>query len=242
MTRAVALALAFASASPALDPWDVLRRGDPGRLSPDSFRALLRLWRDDRSHDIEVWHAGRNRTLVRLLSAKELGKFLLRRDADLWLVSPRTRQPTRLPPAYRLYGGASLDEVLGRLHFEDYEPVDLTEEKGPDGDLLSLRLHARDPGSMLPRARLLVRKGDFRAVKVEYWLRSGKPATVVEFQAWEAGRPRRLAVRDLIRKEGSVTVDVLKLEERPVPADLFDLEDGSARKALPVPLAAAGSP
>lgn len=153
MTRVVVAALLLA-AVPPLDPAEVLRLSDPGRLSPASFRARLRLSPTTGSvHDVEVWHAGRSRTLVRFLSPKEEGKFLLRRDDELWLVSPRTRRPTRLPALYRLYGGASLDEVLGRFHASDYRVVELQEERSPERSLLRLLLEARDVRSMLPRAR-----------------------------------------------------------------------------------------
>ena len=242
MTRALVVTLAFAAAGSSIDPHEVLRRGDPGRLSPQAFRARLRLVRGDRAQDVEVWHEGRSRTLVRLLAPKERGKFLLRREDALWLISPRTKRPTRLPTSYRLYGGASLDEVLGRFHAEDYEPAGPTEEgKEEETQILSLRLAARDPKSPFPRVRLVVQAADYRALRVEYWLRSGKAASVVEFTEWEAGRPRRLMVRDLLHPEASVTVDVLRLEERPIPPGLFDLEDGAARASLPEPLSASGS-
>lgn len=83
---------------------------------------------------------------------------------------------------------------------------------------------------------MLVRRDDFRAVRIEYWLRSGKPATIVDFQDWDSGRPRRLVVRDLIHESASVEVEVLELEGRAIPPNLFDLEDGGARAALPPPL------
>jgi len=239
----VALALTLAASGPALDPQEVLRRSDPGRLSPQSFRARLRLARGDRAHDVEVWHQGRSRTLVRLLAPSDRGKFLLRRDDELWLVSPRTRRPTRLPKAYRLYGAASLDEALGRFQAENYVPTGVTEETDEQGGpLLVVDLEARDPKSTFPHARLLTRPGDFRALRIEYFLRSGKPATVVEFAGWDEGRPRRLVVRDHLHSEGSVTVDIVRLEELPVPLGLFDLEDGAARARLPPPLAAEGTP
>jgi hypothetical protein len=125
--------------------------------------------------------------------------------------------------------------VLGRFHADDYEPTALTEE--PDtkrGTLLALNLVARDQKSPFPRARLLVQPRDFRAVQIELWLPSGKPASVVEFTDWEKGMPRRLLV--------SVTVQVLRMEERPLDPSVFALEDAAARASLPPPLPAEGRP
>ena len=55
MTRALGLGLAIAfAAGNAIDPHEVLRRGDPGRLSPLAFRARLRLAHAEDAHDVEL--------------------------------------------------------------------------------------------------------------------------------------------------------------------------------------------
>jgi hypothetical protein len=232
MIDALVAAGALLAVPAALEPQEVLRRSDPGRFSSQSLRARLRLSRSEGgkgAHEIEIWRAGSERTLVRLLGAKEQGKYLLRRDGEIWLVSPRTKRPTRLSPAYRLYGGATLDEVLGRSHADAYDALGLTEEQGPEGALLVLSLRARDAREILARARLVVHRDELRPVRAEYWLKSGKAATTVEFLKWDGKRPRRLVVRDLLHVKADVIVDVVELEERAVPAALFDLEDGTAR-------------
>ena len=230
------LALLLLAGPSGLDPQEVLRRADPGRYAREPFRALLVLRQSDGAqdpHEIEVFGAGGDSTLVRLLGEKERGRFLLRRGGEMWLISPRTKQPTRLSPAFRLYGGATLDEILGRSHAEAYAVEELHEEEGPEGAVLVLALRARDPKTILSTARLVVDRRGLRPLRAEYALRSGKPATAVTFEKWDGKRPRRLVLRDLLHKKGSVVVDLVLVEEGPVPAGLFDLEDGSARDLLP---------
>ena len=231
------VALLLLASPKGLDPQEVLRRADPGRYAREPFRARLVLHQSDGSqdpHEIEVFGAGGDSTLVRLLGEKEQGRFLLRRASEMWLISPRTKQPTRLSPAFRLYGGATLDEILGRSHAEAYAVEELHEEnEGPEGGVLVLTLRARDEKTILATARLVVDRGGQRPLRAEYALRSGKPATAVTFEKWDGKRPRRLVLRDLLHPRGSVVVDLVEVEEGPVPAALFDLEDGTARDRLP---------
>lgn len=234
MSRVMGFLFLIAAMRSSIDPQEVLRRADPGRYARHPFRALLRLREGDNAvaHEIEVWGGGGENTLVRLLGEKERGKFLLRRSDEMWLISPRTKHPTRLSPAFRLYGGATLDEILGRSHAEAYVLQDLLEEEGPKGPVLVLNLRARDERMLMARARLVVDRADWRPLQAEYRLRSGKPVTSVSFEQWDGKRPRRLVLRDLLHDKARVTVDVLEIEERPVPAALFDLEDATARAQL----------
>lgn len=234
----VLLALLLLAGPSTPDPQEVLRRADPGRYAREPFRALLVLRQGEGApdpHEIEVFGAGGDSTLVRLLGEKERGRFLLRRGGEMWLISPRTKQPTRLSPAFRLYGGATLDEILGRSHAEAYTVEELHEEEGPEGVVLVLSLRARDLKTILSTARLVVDRGGQRPLRAEYALRSGKPATAVTFEKWDGKRPRRLVLRDLLHKKASVVVDLVEVVEGPVPAALFDLEDGSARDRLEAP-------
>src|SRR5450631_4191659 len=95
-------------------PEDLLRRSDVGAFAPAAFRAHLTLTNpaQHESHEIDVWRSGDGKTLIRLLDPKERGKYLLRLDGEVWFIAPGARKPIHLSPSYRLYGGATLDEVL----------------------------------------------------------------------------------------------------------------------------------
>ena len=220
-------------ADPALSPEELLRRTDLGALAPESFRSRMRLTAGDKPPlEVEVWRKGEARTLVRLLGAKERGKYLLRLGPVLWFLAPGAKKPVRLSPSYRLRGSATLDDVLGLHYARDYKvssTVDL------DGGLVALELAARGPGAIYPAVRYVVRPSTLRPVRAEYRLPSGKVATIVEFTQWSpGGRPyaSRLLVRDALHGGVTTAVDVLEVEPRPVPEGLFDLGDGSARREL----------
>ena len=112
----LALALAvFDAHAASRNPQELLARSDVASFGPASFRArlLLKPPPPHEGREIEVWRSGEAKTLVRFLSPKERGKYLLRLGGQLWLVAPGAREPVRISASYRLYGGATLDEVLG---------------------------------------------------------------------------------------------------------------------------------
>jgi outer membrane lipoprotein-sorting protein len=227
-TFSLAIGLALGGAVEA--PEDLLRRSDISTFAPGSFRARLTLKGTDRKAlNIEVWRA-EGRTLVRFLEAKERGKYLLKRDGDLWFLSPHARKPVRLNQAYKLGGGASLDDVLGTRYSSEYRIVGVTETDG----LVALDLEPVGPGARYARVRYVVRRETHRPIRVEFRSSSGRATSSVEFLEWEGERlrPRRLQVTDLLRPKASIAVEITEVSERAVPEALFDLDDASARRAL----------
>jgi Outer membrane lipoprotein-sorting protein len=220
-------------AADPVSPDEILRKSDLGALAPAAFRSRIRLTAGDKPPlEVEVWRKGEDRTLVRLLGAKEAGKYLLRLGRDLWFLAPGARKPVRLDPAYRLRGSATLDDVLGLQYARDYRVASSAEE---EGGLVALDLAARAPAPIYPAVRYVVRRATWRPVRAEYRLPSGKVGTVVEFLQWSEGRrpyASRLLVRDSLHGGATTTVEVLDLEERAVPDGLFDLADPSARQRL----------
>lgn len=221
------------STEAALPPEEILRRADVGALSPESFRARMRLTAGGRPPlEVEVWRKGEARTLVRFLGAKEKGRYLLRLGDALWFLAPDAKRPVRLGPSYRLRGSATLDDVLGVRYARDYRVRASAE--GEDG-LVVLDLVARAPAALYPAVRYVVARATLRPVRAEYRLPSGKVATIVEFADWSRGPrpyPSRLLLRDALHGGTVTTVDVEEMEERSVPAALFDLADPTERLRL----------
>ena len=218
-------------------PEELLRRSDVGAFPPSSFRArlVLKTLPQNASHEIEVWRSGESKTLIRLLDPKERGKYLLRREGQLWLLSPSAKKPVRVSPSYRLYGGATLDEVLGLRLSRDYQIESVSREKDAGGTLVVFELRAGSEGMLFPRVHYVVREATERPVSATYRLRSGREATSVEFLQWnDSGlvHARRVVVKDLLRKGALTEVEILELQERTIPDGLFALEDSAARRAL----------
>lgn len=232
----MAALLALASvAQPS--PEELLRRSDVGAFAPSAFRARLVLTGQSRgdTHELEIWRSGTSHTLVRMLDAKDLGKYLLRIDNQMWLLTPGAKQPVRLSPSYRLYGGATLDEVLSVRLAQVYDIESSSRLEDPAGDVVAFELRGKTDDLLFPRVRYVVRAATARPVTATYRVRSGRDATAIEFVQWSTGEllyARRVIVRDLLRKGAATEVEVAELDERPVPAALFSLTDPSARREL----------
>ena len=213
-------------------PEELLRQSDI-TLAPAFFQARVTLTQiEGQQLSLEVFRAGESRTLVQFLDAKERGKYLLKRDGVLWFLSPRAKAPVKLHPSYRLSGGASLDDILGTRYSHEYRILGATDTT--DG-LVALELQAREPTARHPRVYYFVARASRRPVRIEFRSPSGKATGSVEFKEWEEGsqpRPRRLLVTDMLRPKADVAVEISEVSERTVPDALFDLEDGSARRAL----------
>lgn len=218
-------------------PEELLRRSDVGAFAPSSFRARIVLKNParDGSHELEIWRSGQQKTLIRFLDPKDRGKYLLRLDANMWLLAPGAKKPVRLSPSYRLYGGATLDEVLGVRLSSMYVVESSSKKADPAGAVVVFELRAKAEGMLFPQVQYVVREATERPVSATYHLRSGREATAVEFVAWNDRGPlyaRRVVVKDLLRKGAVTEVEVVELEERAIPDGLFSVDDAAARREL----------
>jgi hypothetical protein len=218
-------------------PEELLRRSDVGAFAPASFRArlVLRNLPQGATHEFEVWRLGEAKTLIRFLEPQERGKYLLRLEGQVWLLSPSAKKPVHLSPSYRLYGGATLDEVLGIRLARAYQVESVSRQEDPGGTLVALELRAKSEGMLFPLVHYVVREATHRPVSAIYRLRSGREATAIQFVEWnDAGLvyARRVVVKDLLRKGALTEVEVLELQERAIPDGLFALDDPAARRAL----------
>ena len=233
------LALLLASAAiPPVDAADILKQSDIATLAPESFRARLRITthgEQPEPMDVEVWHSGESKSLVRFLGPKEKGKYLLRVDGVNWFLAPGARKPVKVGPAHRLRGSASLDDILGIHYARDYVIEGATETEEADGALVVLDLVAKGPHAPYPRVRYIVRRATQRPVRAEYLLKSGKTSSEVEFLEWKEGSRavvRRLVLTDRLRSGLRTEVALLEMEERKVPDGLFDPRDATERRKL----------
>ncbi|MCC7123846.1 MAG: outer membrane lipoprotein-sorting protein [Acidobacteria bacterium] len=212
---------------------DLLRRSDVGAFVPTSFRARLSIARgSDAATAVEIWRSGADRTLLRFLTPKEAGKFLLRRGTDLWLIAPNAKQPVKLAPSHRIYGAATMDVLFSLRLAEDYDVVSMDESASRSDPLTVYELRARAAAAQYAQVRYEVNAATARPERAEYRLRSGRPATRVNFDEWSANQryARRVEVTDLLRKDPPTRIEVVAFEERPVPDTLFDPSNNEARQ------------
>jgi len=215
----------------------LLRKADVGSAAPPSFRAVLLLTPQGRPEaaQLEVWRSSDERTLVRFLDPRERGKYLLYTEGELWFLAPGAQKPVKLPPSFRIRGAATLDDILGRHYSRDYRIRSVGESSQSGHGRVTFDLEPRAEKAPFASILYVVDAASARPERAEFRLRSGRLATVLEFDEWSPGArlvPRRFTLRDALRGGSAIEVEVVRLEAREVPAGLFDRQDGSERRRL----------
>jgi hypothetical protein len=215
----------------------LLRRADVGSAAPPSFRAILLLRAKGRPEGgrIEVWRSREDRTLVRFLDPRERGKYLLYTEGELWFLAPGARKPVKLPTSFRIQGAATLDDILGRRYSRDYRIRSVGESGGDGRRRVEFRLEALAEKAPFPTILYVVDPATGRPERAEFRLRSGRLATVLEFEQWLPGRrltPRLLTLEDALKGGSATEAEVVVFEEREIPAGLFNRNDGTERMRL----------
>ena len=212
---------------------ELLAASDLFAAAPSEFRVELevRSGTATTGMPLEIWRRGADLALVRLLAAKDRGKFLLRRDRELYFIAPGSARPVKLAPSYRLQG-AALDELLGLRLVRDYRIGKVLEA----GGIVTFDLLANNKSAASPRLRWAVSRASRLPLRADLQATTGKVLRVIEFRDWSDSRrgiPRRMLVKDVARGGPQLEILFGGLETRPVGLDLFDLDGAGARSALP---------
>ena len=199
------------------------------------FRARLVIGNpaDGKTHALEIWRSGSDKTLVRFLDAKERGKDWRRIDDQVWLLTHDRKSRYTQPPVPALWW-RDVRRHSGTRLAGAYRVERVTKERQAGRDTVVFELRAKREGLLFWQVHYVVAERTERAITAIYRLRSGRKATAVDFLEWNE-RPIdacRLIVRDLLRNGAQANITVSELQERPIPDGLFSLDDGTARHAL----------
>jgi len=214
---------------------DLLSASDLFAAAPAEFRVEVevRSGAATATMPLEIWRRGEALALIRLLAEKDRGKFLLRRERELYFIAPGSARPVKLAASYRLQG-AALDELLGLRLERDYRIAGLAESNG----VVTFDLVARDPKAASPRLRWVVSRARRLPLRADLQASDGRVLRVIEFPEWSDARrgvPKRMVVKEVLRGGAPIEIRFGALEVRAVSLDLFDLENGTARATLPAP-------
>lgn len=216
---------------------ELLEASDLFSAAPEEFRAEVEVRQGAATAGmpLEIWRRGEGLALIRLLAEKDRGKFLLRRDRELYFISPGSSRPVMLAPSYRLQG-AALDDLLGLRLMRDYRIERVAEKSG----VVTFDLVASDKSAAAPRLRWVVSRARRLPLRADLQTAEGKVLRVLEFGDWrdaKRGVPGRLTVKEVLRGGAPIEIRFTDFESRAVDPALFDLEHGASRAALPVPKA-----
>ena len=202
---------------------ELLAASDLFAAAPTEFRVEVEVRQGAAASGmpLEIWRRGEELALVRLLAEKDRGKFLLRRDRELYFIAPGSARPVKLAPSYRLQG-AALDELLGLRLARDYR----IERVAESGGVVTFDLVANDKGAAAPRLRWVVSRARRLPLRADLQASDGKVLRVIEFAEWSdprRGVPKRMVVKEVLRGGAPLAILFGAFETRAVSLELFDL-------------------
>jgi hypothetical protein len=223
------------------DPAALLAATDLFAAAPDELRLELSVAAEGagRATPLEVFRAGHERVLIRFLGSAERGKFVLREGGETWFLAPGARAPVRMGSAFRLQGGAAIDELLGLELARDYRIESYEEVRGVG----TFDLAARAPRAPYPKVRWAVDVERRLPLRAELRSAAGRALRIVELRAWLDPKklvPREVAITDLVRRGPKLVATFEEVEAVPLDPRLFSPTDGAARAALPASRAGDG--
>jgi outer membrane lipoprotein-sorting protein len=177
------------------------------------------------SADFEVSLKGDN-SVVRFLSVKNKGQWLLMRGDDMWYFLPAVARPIRITPIQRLLGNASNGDVARVRYAIDYEPSFVGEETIDGTRCTVLELRAKRKGATYQRMRYAVRQSDARPVRAEFFLGSGKQTKTAVFEEprVEAGETvlTRLVIYDHLKSNSKTVMEFSSFTPHELPDKMFN--------------------
>ncbi len=215
----------------------LLAKSDVAASAPATFRAHLAISsdKDSPARKIELWKGGEDLLLIRFLEESERGKWLIQNGDDLFFLTPNTSKPVKLSTGHRLWGRVSVREMLGFQYARDYRITEIREE-APMRWVLHLEAVAE--GLPYPEVNYVLDGKNVRPSRIELRLPSGRSARLISFPEWTEGevlQPKRMVLKDLLRRGNPVEVQFLEIEPLETQDALFDPNDPTARDALPEP-------
>jgi len=129
--------------------------------------------------------SGKEKSIVEFLEPKQRGQKILSTSESLWFYSPRIHKAIKVPTSQRLFGEASLGDIVQLRWLQDYEPrFDEKKEELVDArDCWRLVLEAKSDKASYRKIVLWVAKKDLLPIKANYFLASGKHIKTAEFVA-----------------------------------------------------------
>lgn len=210
---------------------NILEKIDAFRVPYREFlvRTKIVTYEKDELKETAIFDAymnGNDKSLVVAKEYKTRGMKLLYVEENMWVQLPNSQRPIRITPIQRLMGEASNGDVARVSLADDYTAQIIGTETVNDIACHKLELWAKKKSATYHKIMLWVRQQDFRPVKAEYYVISGKHIKTAFFESFRpiAGRMilERMTIYDELKKDSKTIFEYLKIEEKKIPIKYFN--------------------
>jgi len=175
---------------------------------------------------------GQFMTLIRFQKpARDAGKVMLKRGADLWFYDPSTKASIRISPQQRLIGQAANGDVVTANYARDYAAVLTATEETQDGEKRKRRAHrltltARNDEATYASIELWVDAENNRPLKARYFADSGRLLKTAYYRRFQsqlgAERPTETVIIDGIDPQSVTLLRMTDYGTRDIPVTWFN--------------------
>jgi len=234
MKKTIGLLLALLIAVVSLrgdETREILDRIDAFRIPYTDFLIQVRITsfvRDKVQEEavFDSYISGNDRSLVIAREYKTRGMKILYVKENMWIHLPNTHRPIRITPIQRLMGEASNGDIARVGFGEDYD-AECIGEAEHDGVLCDrILLKARAEASTYAQIILTVRKRDYRPLRADFYLLSGKHFKTATYDEYSpiAGKLilTRMTIRDEVRRSRKTVLEYGRIEQKTIPDRYFN--------------------
>jgi len=209
----------------------ILEKIDNFRVPYDDFliRTRITSYEKEKVKEAAVFDAyisGPEKSLVIAKDYKTKDMKLLYVEENMWVHLPNTHRPIRITPIQRLMGEASNGDVARVNLSGDYDVERLGQEDLEGTQCLKLKLTARKKSASYHKIILYVCEIDYRSIKAEFFLLSGKHFKTAYYEEYRQVAERntlsKMTIFDAIQKEKKTVFEYILIEEKSLPAKYFN--------------------
>ncbi len=212
-------------------PQSIIKKIDAYRIPYEQFlvRTRLTAFEGDRMKESAVFDAyinGDEKSLVIEKEGKNRDMKILYVEDKLWVQLPGSRRPIRITPIQRLMGQASNGDVAMVSYGDDYTDELVGEEIVREVPCYKLLLSAQKKSATYHKIILIVRKTDYRPMKAEFYLVSGKHFKTAYYEDYmRIGNQmilKKMTIYDELRKDQKTIFEYEKIQEKKIAVKYFN--------------------
>ena len=213
------------------DSQSIIKKIDAFRVPYEQFLVRTRLYayEGNRVKETALFDAyinGNEKSLVVQKEGKNRDMKILYVEEKMWVQLPSSRRPIRITPIQRLMGQASNGDVAMVSYGDDYTAELKSEEIVNKVQCHKLLLTARKKSATYHKIFLYVQKFDYRPVKAEFFLISGKHFKTAIYDAYmRIGNQtilKKMTIYDELRKDQKTIFEYEKINEQRIAAKYFN--------------------